>query len=163
MKSQVNLIIDEDNWLENNQIAFWQENFDNILEKIVSINNNKKSEVNLLLTNSENIAQLNKEFRGKNAPTNVLSFPHFENSCNIDTACSDKIIFIGDIAMSFEIIMRESDEFKVDFTNRCFHLFVHGVLHLLGFDHQNEEQENKMEELEIDILSSFGIKNPYIL
>ena len=116
--------------------------------------------VNILLTDDESIQDLNKRFRGKDSPTNVLSFPQYDK---IDAISYDDEIFIGDIAMSYEKIMRESLEFNIKFFDRCTHLFVHGVLHLLGMDHMNEIEQDEMENLEIKILEEFGIENPYIL
>ncbi len=158
MSPKTIIIIEDDRWLSINPIKFWQENFDSLLSRI----SHKNIEVNLLLTNDDDIARLNNDFRGKDSPTNVLSFPQYE-ICNIDTILTNDAIFIGDIAMSFDIIMRESIEFGITLQDRSFHLFVHGILHLLGENHENDEQATKMEQLEIEILNSVGIKNPYIL
>ena len=124
-----------------------------------------ENSVSLLLTNDENIQRLNKEFRHKDMPTNVLSFPQYnpQDICKIDTIDENLDIFLGDIAMSHEQIMRESKQFNLKFFERCSHLFVHGVLHLLGMDHINPEDQEKMENMEIEILNEFGLDNPYIL
>ena len=121
--------------------------------------------VSLLLTNDEAIQKLNKEFRNKDMPTNVLSFPQYEPAdiCKIDTIEKQSHILLGDIAMAKEQIMRESIRFHLNFFDRCSHLFVHGVLHLLGMDHIEPSDANEMESLEIEILAKFGIENPYIL
>lgn len=126
---------------------------------------NKCFSLTVLLTNDDCTQKLNREFRGKNAPTNVLSFPQYPSGdiCRIDTIEKKKDIYVGDIAMSYDQIMRESAQFHLEFFNRCSHLFVHGGLHLLGMDHINQVDRDNMENLEIEILEEFGIKNPYII
>ena len=168
MICKVNIVLDNEIWISSKDIDFWQENFDKILEKIISIklpHTKKTVEVTVCLTNDFYIKFLNDAFRHKDSVTNVLSFPQYEKTDigNIDTICKDDAISLGDIAMSYDQTMRESKEFDVDFFDRCCHLFVHSVLHLLGMDHLQSSDEKKMEDLEIDILKSFGIKNPYIL
>ena len=149
--SIVHIITEEDQWMSHNSELFWQNNMQNILSKV-----RENTEVNLLLTNDHNIAQLNSKFRNQDKATNVLSFPQHENICDIDG-------FAGDIAMSLETIEKEALDFEISFFDHCCHLFVHGALHLLGFDHQNEKEALDMENTEINVLHYFNITNPYIL
>jgi probable rRNA maturation factor len=128
------------------------------------------SSANLLLTNDERICKLNLSFRNNNRPTNILSFPQFETNDlklllvgKIDTTSKINEIVIGDIAMSYETIARESNMFSVKFFDRCSHLFVHGMLHLLGMEHEDPLRAEEMERTEIKVLESFGLKNPYFL
>ena len=87
-------------------------------------------------------------------PTNILSFPaRFDE---------DEKIFLGDLVLSYEIIHKEIKETNVSFENYISHLIVHGILHLLGYEHNTEENATYMENSEIAILSKFGIPNPYI-
>ena len=128
-------------------------------------------EVNLLLTNSEDIRELNRKFRNIDAPTNVLSFPQYESDDlpdtlrgidKIATPLSENSIVLGDIAMSHGKIVEECERYGLEFFDRCSHLFVHGVFHLLGLDHMNREDESRMENLEIQVLGEFGIGDPYV-
>ena len=131
-------------------------------------------ELSVLLTNDAEIQQLNKDYRQKDKPTNVLSF---ESGAPIQTlaaeynalqveegAYSSEIqpIPLGDIALSYETVFRESQEQQKSFHDHFTHLMIHGVLHLLGFDHEIDAEANLMEALEIRLLEThFDIKNPY--
>jgi apolipoprotein N-acyltransferase len=108
-----------------------------------------KGEVSIILTNDSEIHSLNKKYRKIDKPTNVLSF---------ETGDSE---LLGDIYISFDTTMRESKEQKKDFKNHTTHLMVHGVLHLLGYDHLTDSDAVKMESAEVKILSKLKISNPY--
>ena len=110
--------------------------------------------VSVLLGDDLQIAALNKEFRGKDGPTNVLSFPAAEGGVQ------DKA-FLGDIALAAETIAAEAEFHAKSFDNHAVHLIVHGFLHLLGYDHANESDAAKMEARESAILVSLGIDDPY--
>ncbi len=103
----------------------------------------------LNFSNDAEIEALNKYYRGKAKPTNVLSFP------------SDEAGYLGDIILAFETVLRESSQQNKNFEHHTLHLIVHGLLHLLGYDHEKEKEAQKMEKLEISILAEFGIGNPY--
>ena len=124
----------------------------------------KSAEINILLTNNDKIQDLNKKYRGINEPTNVLSFPSFEPEeiFNLKAAkgLSEPIV-LGDIALAYETIQEESSNQNKPFDHHLIHLTIHGVLHLLGFDHEKDEDAVEMESLEIKILSSLIIPNPY--
>lgn len=106
-------------------------------------------ELSVLLTDDAEIQQLNKNFREKDYATNVLSFPDGENG------------YLGDIAISFDRLSEESHNENKSFNDHFAHLLVHGCLHLMGYDHMDEEEAQEMESLEIHILRDMGIKNPY--
>ena len=101
----------------------------------------------------EKIIELNKQFRKINLPTNVLSFPSAIQKNNE--------IFLGDIIFSAETIFREAKRDKKSFKSHLIHLFIHGVLHLIGYNHQTENNAKVMESLEIKILETLNINNPY--
>ncbi|MCP5322479.1 MAG: rRNA maturation RNase YbeY [Candidatus Paracaedibacteraceae bacterium] len=119
----------------------------------------KHIEVSLLLTNDQNIQELNQEYRGKNKPTNVLSFPQEENISilkNMDTC-----VLLGDIVLSIETIELESKQQQKLMHHHLSHLIVHSTLHLIGYDHETDEEAEEMESLEIAILQQHNIPNPY--
>ena len=98
---------------------------------------------------------LNKLYRNKVGTTNVLSFTN-ENKHSYS-----KNILLGDIALSFTTILRESNQLKISFINHVKHLLIHGCLHLLGFDHETAIEAQEMEALEVSILGKLGVPNPY--
>lgn len=106
----------------------------------------------VLLTDDAEMKALNKEFRQKNAPTNVLSFP----------APDMMHPHLGDIAFGFETCVREAKEQKKTLKAHVAHLSVHGALHLLGYDHINDPEAEEMEDLERKILHGLGIADPYL-
>ncbi|MCK6417404.1 MAG: rRNA maturation RNase YbeY [Alphaproteobacteria bacterium] len=107
-------------------------------------------EVSILLADDTFIKDLNKTWRGKNKATNVLSFPQ------------DTPGILGDIVLAQETIAREAKAQRKSFAAHLTHLVIHGYLHLIGYDHENKADARKMEDLEIKILTSLKIKNPYI-
>ena len=100
--------------------------------------------------------QLNKQFRNINKPTNVLSFPSLNNSTS-----NFKEVFLGDIIFSIETILSEAKINNISIIDHLIHLFIHGLLHLLGYDHKTEDEARDMENLEITILEQLSIPNPY--
>lgn len=111
----------------------------------------KKGVVSLLLGDDVTIAALNKQWRGKDGPTNVLSFP----APRIDPE------FLGDIAMAAETIAEEANFQGKRFEHHAAHLVVHGFLHLIGYDHETSADAERMEGRERAILASLGIEDPY--
>lgn len=112
-------------------------------------------EVALLLGDDVAIAKLNHEFRGKEGPTNVLSFPPAVASAGAEPR------FLGDIALAAETIAAEAEFQGKSFRNHAVHIVVHGFLHLLGYDHQQAADAEAMEARERAILASIGIDDPY--
>jgi probable rRNA maturation factor len=113
-------------------------------------------ECNLILANDSYVQKLNREFRGKDKPTNVLSFPTPQNSLTLDETS------IGDIFLALETIQKEALSEEKQFAHHFQHLVIHGFLHLLGYDHENESDAKIMEDLEIKTLATLGIHNPYL-
>ncbi len=109
--------------------------------------------VSLLLGDDAAIAALNKEFRGKDGPTNVLSFPPAETGGEAG--------FLGDIAMAAETIAAEAEFQGKSFDHHAAHIAVHGFLHLLGYDHMVPADAEKMEAREREILATLSIADPY--
>jgi probable rRNA maturation factor len=108
--------------------------------------------VSVALSSDAVVSELNGRFRGKPKPTNVLSFPAGNGAPGGQ---------IGDIILGLETIQREASEQGIPIEHHVQHLVVHGVLHLLGYDHETPADADRMETIEIVILSKLGIANPY--
>lgn len=122
--------------------------------------------VSLLACDDARIAELNAEFRGKATPTNVLSWPSDERAAAEDGARPALPSLpmdqeLGDIAIAFETCAREACDQGKPLADHVTHLLVHGVLHLLGYDHVRDKDAALMEGLETEILASLGVKDPY--
>jgi probable rRNA maturation factor len=113
----------------------------------------KSRHVNLTFITKNEIKELNSKFLNKNQPTNVLSFP----SSGLDFEEQ----LLGDIAICPEIIINEADDQNKDRQNHLSHIILHSLLHLAGYDHQEDSSAEKMESLEIEALKKLGIANPY--
>jgi probable rRNA maturation factor len=114
-------------------------------------------EIALLFTGDRSIAEINAAWRGKNQPTNVLSFP----ATPAMPIPEGEARPLGDIVLAHGVISREAAEQGKTLHDHTAHLIVHGVLHLLGFDHASEKEAEEMERLEVSILKGLGISNPY--
>lgn len=106
-----------------------------------------KPSISIALADDDLLHQLNLKFRKMDKPTNVLSFPHEQLSNKCD---------LGDIAISIDTIERESNEYHIPILAHVAHMLVHGLLHLLGYDHQKEDEEIIMKNLESKVLASLG-------
>lgn len=115
------------------------------------------SEACVALSTDRHVAELNGAYRGKPLPTNVLSFPASSRAC--EGAAQSR--FLGDVVLAHETLAREAAELGLPFENHLQHLVVHGLLHLLGYDHQTHHAAQKMEALEVRILGRLGIADPY--
>ena len=116
------------------------------------------TEVAVLLCDDATIAALNAQWRGREEPTNVLSFPVPPAS---DPSASEAGVHLGDIAIARETAVREASEQGRTVSQHLAHLAVHGFLHLLGYDHQTDDEAEHMEGLEREILAGLGISDPY--
>ena len=125
-------------------------------------------EINLNLTNNKAITKINAKFRQKNQPTNIIAFPFLSHqniaSKGIVSTVSQfgQYIFLGELFLSYQVIKLEASEHNKTFVNHFYHLITHGILHLLGYDHINDDDAKIMEDLEIKILNYLGIENPYL-
>jgi len=107
--------------------------------------------VSVSLTDDDTVADLNLRFRGKPGPTNVLSFPALESARP----------FLGDVILAFGVCAREAAEQGKPLAHHLQHLVAHGVLHLVGYDHQTETEAEEMEALERRILAGLNVPDPY--
>lgn len=118
-------------------------------------------ELSISLTDDANIQSLNHEYRGKDKPTNVLSFPQIADWSADSDDLDGPVLLMGDIVVALETIEREAREQDKSLENHFIHMLIHSFLHLLGYDHEEEEEAEAMEATEIHILAGIGIKNPY--
>jgi len=119
-------------------------------------------EISVRLTDDAEVQALNRDFRGKDRPTNVLSFPQVQADL-LDTLSNsdDGEILLGDIVLARETCAREAAGKAVPIADHATHLIVHGTLHLVGYDHLDDPAADAMEALEVKALASLGIANPY--
>ena len=115
-------------------------------------------EIALMGCDDARIAILNKDFRNKEAATNVLSWPSTETPPMQGSPLGTEL---GDIAIAFETCQREAAEKGISVQDHVTHLVIHGILHLLGYDHISDSEAEEMEALEIKALAKLGISNPY--
>ena len=117
----------------------------------------RNAELSVLLCDDGTITGLNGRWRGQEKPTNVLSFP----ALPLPGAPANEKISLGDIAIAYETLAREAEENGKAVSDHLSHLVVHGFLHLLGYDHHMDDEAERMERLERDILARIGVADPY--
>ncbi|MDV3252438.1 rRNA maturation RNase YbeY [Devosia sp. BK] len=139
----------------------WPEHFDALAERAIlaALDGAKPkikgaAEISVLLTDDEEQRDLNAQYRGKDSSTNVLSFPQIEPFGPV-------FGILGDITLARETLIREAEEQGTSLEDHFTHLVVHGFLHILGYDHLEEDEALKMEGLETQILAGLGIADPY--
>lgn len=123
---------------------------------------NFEMELSVKLSDNVDVQSLNKAYRGKDKPTNVLSFPQIQPDLLEALANTDDgEALLGDIILAYETCRDEATAKEISFSDHITHLIVHGSLHLLGYDHENEIDAGMMENCEINALATLGIANPY--
>jgi probable rRNA maturation factor len=115
-------------------------------------------DISVALMDDASIQVLNRDYRGKDAPTNVLSFPVEEDGGILPPG---ERLPLGDIAVALETVVREAVEEEKTLAAHLTHMVVHGTLHLLGYDHELDSEAEEMETMERDVLASLGIADPY--
>jgi len=135
----------------NNQILL---NISNDIDEFISYFSVEKIDVEVSFCTPEQIKDLNYKFRKKDSETNVLSFPA-ESSIGIQNACC------GEVIICYEVLNNEAKESSKNITNHFKHLLIHSLLHLLGYEHDKENDAILMESEEIKFLSKIGISDPY--
>ena len=158
---QIDITIDDEKWLTE------MENIENHSRAVISTayeeaQSSKLADINtielsIMLTDNATIRELNNEYRLKDKPTNVLSFPLTENTL----VPLDGFLALGDVVVALETIQEEAKQQDKTFPDHYTHMLVHGLLHLLHYDHETDEDAEVMEDLEIKILDQMKIKNPY--
>jgi probable rRNA maturation factor len=119
------------------------------------------AELSLVLADDALLRRLNRTWRGKDKATNVLSFPAQDFAAGAGAAPAEAPLLLGDVVLGFSTVRREAEAQKKPLADHLAHLVVHGVLHLLGFDHASEDDAARMETMERDVLAGIGIADPY--
>ena len=153
----VNIIIDYKEWqkLEPGLISKVELA---VIKTINEIEIDKQIELSIRLTSDLEMKDLNHKYSGKPNPTNVLAFSQENDSTFLFKL---KRRYLGDIAIGYESVYKESYNQKKTLSAHLIHLIIHGLLHLLGYSHKEELDSKVMEEIEIKVLSVLGYKNPY--
>lgn len=165
MKILVEIAEEHTGWKNHSEIN--TEYFAQIVKRILSRYPNfakvKELELSVLLTEDTKIKSLNNEFRGKDKDTNILSFPDMEIDWQriVEFDVDPEYMYLGDIACSYQTIAKEATLKAISFQDHFTHLVIHAILHLIGYDHMNDEEASAMEAIEIEVLDSFGITSPY--
>ncbi len=123
----------------------------------------RPAELSIVLSNNDHVQELNRDYREKDKPTNVLSFPALESDEPGHVVLEPGPIHLGDIVLAFGVVQAEAEEQNISFEDHLSHLIIHGVLHLIGYDHMDDEEAEEMEALEIALLNDFGIADPYLI
>lgn len=153
MVTHIDIAIQHDGWSE--QFSDIEALVKMAVTQILQILDNPKlGELSVALVNDIDIQTLNRDFRGKDKPTNVLSFPA-ANTFNGPAP------LLGDIVLALETVIREAQEKSITLEAHLSHLVIHGFLHLQGFDHETDATAIEMEALEIAALAALNIDNPY--
>lgn len=154
----IDILVETDGWPEEAALsdlasiaiaAVWDE---------LASGNQPDSELSLVFTDDAAIKELNNDWRDKDKPTNVLSFPAFPIKPGQAPGP-----MLGDIVIARETVVREAEDEEKSFDHHLTHLIVHGVLHLLGYDHETDDEAEEMEQLERKILARLAIPDPYAL
>lgn len=154
----IDILVETDGWPEEAALsnlasiaiaAIWDE---------LASGTQPESELSLVFTDDAAIKELNNDWRDKDKPTNVLSFPAFPIKPGQAPGP-----MLGDIVIARETVVREAEDEEKSFDHHLTHLIVHGFLHLLGYDHETDDEAEEMEQLERKILARLAIPDPYAL
>ncbi|MCX7338140.1 MAG: rRNA maturation RNase YbeY [Alphaproteobacteria bacterium] len=160
----VTLLINDPRWLAFASEDEWCQKFAQGAEALFQHVDAPQAalEISIVLTNDEESHVLNLQYRGQDKPTNVLSFPGLDPDDLSAIHDPDMPLLLGDIVVSLETVLKETEQQGKIFEHHVMHLIIHGILHLLGYDHEHEADAAVMESLEVIILKNLGINTPYI-
>ncbi len=159
--------LDSESWPDGN----WQRVADKAVQQALTASpqaalaeTSAAIEISIRFTSDEEVQGLNRQYRQKDKPTNVLSFPMVQPDLIETLADSDDgEILLGDIVLALETCQREASERDVPLEDHVAHLIVHGTLHLLGHDHMNDAEAEAMEAIERAAMAALGLHDPYLI
>ena len=132
-----------------------EESLIDTLQQVINDLGKGESELLIRMVDKNEIQNLNKTYRHQDKPTNVLSFPS-----DVPIEIDEEIL--GDVVICIEVVKQEAQDQQKTFLDHLTHMAIHGTLHLLGYDHIEDDQAKTMESLEVEILDRLQIKNPYL-
>lgn len=166
---QNTLLFEEDAWLQHLLKPDWKVLVDQCVRQVFAQTGwGHPSQVSCLFVKDVDIQQLNAHYRNRDTPTNVLSFPQllFTQPTKPNPECAALLeedpVLLGDVVFGYETVLQETMKRCQNFTDHFSHLMVHGVLHLLGYDHVDSQDAEAMELQEVAVLRAIGIPNPYL-
>jgi len=132
-----------------------------VQDDVPFLKKNKNFALNLALSNDKTVWELNKKFRGFDKPTNVLSFANIDDEAFEKELAFENDVALGDVIIAYETMKAEAEDLGILLCDHFCHLWVHGLLHILGYDHIKEDERLEMEAKEVEILKKLGVLNPY--
>ena len=151
----------EDSWLPG-EWQEWSERASAALAQVAPELANPRLSASLLFTSDAEVHALNRDWRERDKPTNVLSFPMLDREELLGLALDGAPVLLGDVALAYETCAREAGEKGIPLEHHAAHLIVHGLLHLAGHDHElGPEEAEAMEALEVKALALIGVADPY--
>ena len=172
MPFQINYLIsiEDANWPKQstqlNDLIVTAANAALALADVPSLFKQRPIDTNIILTNNDSVQELNSTYRDKNKPTNILTFFQID-CCDEDdlqrnaSMPADMPLVFGDLYLAYDVLMAECQDQEKSFETHLSHLIIHGVLHLLGYDHIDIDEAEEMETIEIKAMHNLGFENPY--
>jgi len=154
---EIDVIINDERWVEKPFAIDIDEMIRNAVLTVLAVAKPEQTgaaEICIVFSSDAEICELNKQWRQKDSATNVLSFPQIEPFAPV---CG----LLGDIILAYETVEKETENLQIAFADHLIHLVVHGFVHILGYDHQNDKEALEMESLETKILAQLNIEDPY--
>ena len=137
--------------------AKWKADEINTIRKVIKATNTQRNGLTIRLSNDKEVKTFNLKWKGINKSTNILSFLNNDRVFSFE----DNMIYLGDIIISYDTLLKEVKNKKIDFKDHLSHILIHGILHLKGYTHKKEEDTRLMQNEEKRLLKNLNIKNPY--
>ena len=137
--------------------AKWKATEINTIRKVLKATKTQRNGLTIRLSNDKDVKAFNLKWKGINKSTNILSFLNNDKIFSFE----NNIIYLGDIIISYDTLLKEVKNSKIDFQDHLSHILIHGILHLKGYTHDREEDTRLMQNEEKRLLKNLNIKNPY--